>query len=76
MAQVIKNRPAMLETQRGMFNLWVGKILWRRAWQLTPVFLLGNPTDRRAWRATFHGVAESDTTEVTEHAGTNHHKWG
>jgi len=23
------------------FNPWVGKILWRRKWQSTPVFLLG-----------------------------------
>ena len=29
---------------------------------------LENPMDRGAWRATVHGVAESDKTGVTEHA--------
>ena len=33
-AQLVKNLPAMWET-------WVGKIPWRRAWQPTPVFLPG-----------------------------------
>ena len=33
---MIKNLPAM---QRPGFEPWVEKIPWRRAWQLTPVFL-------------------------------------
>ena len=32
---------------------------------------LENPMDRGAWRATVHRVAESDTTEGTEHARTH-----
>ena len=35
---MVKNPPAMRETG---FDLWVGKIPWRRAWQPTPVFLPG-----------------------------------
>ena len=30
-------------------------------WLPTPVFLLKNPMDRGAWRATIHGVARSPT---------------
>ena len=37
-AQLVKNLPAMWKTQ---FDPWVGKIHWRRKWQPTPVFLLG-----------------------------------
>ena len=29
------------------------------------------PMDRGAWRVTVHGVAESDTAEVTEHIHTH-----
>ena len=32
---------------------------------------LENPMDKGAWQATVHRVAESDTTEVTEHASTH-----
>ena len=43
------------------FHPWVKKIPWSRKWQLTPVFLLGNPMDRGAWWATVHGVIRSRT---------------
>ena len=33
---------------------------------------LENPVDRGAWRATVHGVTESDTTEATCQARTKH----
>ena len=46
------------------FDPWVWRIPWR-LWQPTPVFLPGESLDRGAWRATVHGVAESDMTEVT-----------
>ena len=35
---------------------------------------LENPTDRGAWRATVHGVTESDTTEATERSHTRTHE--
>ena len=57
---VLKNRLPMQEMGLGPS---VKKIPWRRKWQPAPVFLLENPMDRGAWRATVHGVAkESDRT--------------
>ena len=53
------------------FHPWVGKIPWRRKWQLTPVFLPGESHGQRSlvgnspW-----GLMESDTAEVTEHTFT------
>ena len=40
------------------------KILRRRVWQPTPVFLPGNPVDKRAWQATVLGVAR--VTQLTD----------
>ena len=52
--------------KRPGFNPWVRKIPGRSTWQLTPVFLPGNPMDRGAWQATVHkGHKELDTTEAT-----------
>ena len=43
-----------------------GKIPWRRAWQLTPVFLLENVMDRCDWWATVHGITKSQI-QLSEH---------
>ena len=51
---MVKNLPAMWE-------IWVGKIPWRREQLLTPVLLPREFMDRRAWQATVHGVAKSWT---------------
>ena len=40
-ALVVKNLPADAKNMRCRFFPWVGKILWKRAWQPTPIFLLG-----------------------------------
>ena len=34
--------------KRCRFDPWVGKILWRRAWQPTPVFLPGDSHEQRS----------------------------
>jgi len=36
---------------------------WRKAWQPTPVFLLGESMDRGAWWATVHKVTLSWTQQ-------------
>ena len=35
------------QCKRGRFDLWVGKIPWRRVWQPTPLFLPGEPYGQR-----------------------------
>ena len=46
MAQMVKNMPAM-RRRRHVFDPWVGKTLWRREWQPTPVFLPGESQGQR-----------------------------
>ena len=54
------------QCRRHGFDPWVGKILWRKAWQPTPVFL---PGESQGWGnlvgCHLWGHTESDTTEAT-----------
>ena len=53
-----------LQCRRPEFDPWVGKILWRRAWQPTPVFLLGESHGQRCLAGySPWGRKESNTTE-------------
>ena len=53
--------------KKGGFNLWVRKILWRRAWQHTPVFLPGEFHRQRSLAGySPQGGKELEMTEATE----------
>ena len=48
------------------FNPWVRKIPWKRAWQLTPVFLPGESHGQRKLKGyVTYSHKESNTTETT-----------
>ena len=71
---VVKNVPVMQEHRRCGFDPWVGKILWRRAWKPTPVFLPGESHEQKSLEGySPWGHKELDRTEVTEQACT--HFW-
>ena len=46
---------------------------WRRKWQPTPVFLPGESQGWGAWWAAISGVAQLDTTEVTQQQQQQHY---
>ena len=55
----LKNPP---EIQEVWINPWVGKILWRRKWQPTPVLLLGKSIGQEPGGLQSMVSQESDTT--------------
>ena len=48
MVLVVKNLPANAGDMRHVFSPWIRKILWRRAWQPTPVFVPGECHGQRS----------------------------
>ena len=57
----LRGKETACQCRKCSFHPWVGKIPWRRAWQLTSIFLPGEFMDREAWWATVHAVAKSRT---------------
>ena len=54
---------------QGWEDPWVGKILWRRKWQPTPVFLPGKFHGQRILVGYVHGGhKELDTTSQLNHS--------
>ena len=70
MARWVKNLPVMQgRCRKRGFDTWVGKIPWRRAWQPTLLFLLGESHGQRSLvDSSPWGRKELDRTETTEHA--------
>ena len=52
-----------LQCSRPRFDPWVGKILWRREWQSTPVFLPGESHGQDPGKLHLWNHRELDTTE-------------
>ena len=65
MAQIVKNLTAMLKTQ--VQSPGLGKSPGKGNGNPLQDSCLKNSMDREAWRATVHGVAESDTTKQLTH---------
>ena len=69
---VVKNLPA--KCRRCGFDPWIGKIPWRREWQLTPIFLpekfhgQRSLADYSSW-----GCKELDMTKLLTHTHTHTH---
>ena len=59
--------------KRHRLDPWVGKMLWRRAWQPTAALLPGESHGQRSLAGySPRGLRESDTTEVTERTHTGY----
>ena len=69
-AQMVKNLPAVQEIQ---IQSWVRKIPWRREWQPTAVFLLGESHGQRSLAGySLWDHKELDVTEATKHTRTQY----
>ena len=69
----LRGKESACQHRRHEFNLWVGKIPWRRKWQPTAVSFSGKSHGQRSLEGySPRGRGESDTTGVAQH--THAHK--
>ena len=59
----LSGKESICQCRRHGFDLWVGKIPWRREWQPTPVFLSWRIPQRRLAGYNPWGYKESDITK-------------
>ena len=70
----LSGKESSCQCRRPGFDPWVGKIPWRRKWQLTSVFLPGESHEQRSLADySPEGHKELNTTEVTEHTRARTH---
>ena len=65
---MVKNLLVRQETS--VFDPWVGKFLWRREWQSTPVFLPGEFHGQRSQMG--YSLWDSKESDTTEQLNTQH----
>ena len=67
---MVNNPPAVQEMKADPGSKipgWAGKILWRRKWYPTPVFLPGEPHGQRSLAGCSPLGSQFQTTEATGH---------
>ena len=62
----LSSKESTCQCRRSRFDPWVGKISWRRKWQLTQVFLHGE--SQRQWSLVDYSPQGHKELDMTEHA--------
>ena len=63
----LSGKESACQCRRHKFSPWVGKILWRREWKPTPVFVPVKSHGWGAWQPTVHEVTRVRHNWTTEH---------
>ena len=68
----LSGKESTYQCRRHRFDPWAGKMLWRKKWQPTPVFLPGKVHGQRSLASTVYGsLKELDMTEWAQHSSSS-----